>query len=142
MPLKMRIPKLRGFKQFTRRELDEVNVGKLNRFEANTVVDKEALASIGLVPKSSIGVALLGEGKVKFALTVKVERASKSAIEKVEKSGGKVEMSWVRKPMRKHKSADKKKAAKASSPSSEEPAVVAAEPVAVAESEEGAQETE
>jgi large subunit ribosomal protein L15 len=139
MPLKMRIPKLRGFKQFGRKELDEINVGKLNRFEPNSVVDKEAMVSIGLISKGSAGVVLLSEGKVKVALTVKVDRASKMAVEKVEKSGGKVEVLWVRKPRRTHKSADKKKTKTAVPSETETAEPVSAEPAA---SEVAVQETE
>jgi len=92
MPLQRRLPK-RGFVNVFREETAVVNVKELNRFEAGTVVDAEALRREGLVKGSCPGgVKLLGNGEVTRKLTVKVDRASKSAVEKVVAAGGTVEV--------------------------------------------------
>ncbi|HEY5191053.1 MAG TPA: 50S ribosomal protein L15 [Candidatus Deferrimicrobium sp.] len=92
MPLQRRLPK-RGFVNVFREETAVVNVKELNRFEAGSVVDAEALRREGLVKGSCPGgVKLLGNGEVTRKLTVKVDRASKSAVEKVVAAGGTVEV--------------------------------------------------
>jgi large subunit ribosomal protein L15 len=70
-----------------------VNVKELNRFEAGSVVDVEALRHEGLVKGACPGgVKLLGNGEVTRKLIVKVDRASKAAVEKVAAAGGTVEV--------------------------------------------------
>lgn len=92
MPLQRRLPK-RGFVNVFREETAVVNVKELNRFEAGSVVDAEALRREGLVKGTCPGgVKLLGNGEVTRKLTVKVDRASKSAVEKVVAAGGTVEV--------------------------------------------------
>ena len=92
MPLQRRLPK-RGFVNVFREETAVVNVKELNRFEAGSVVDAEALRREGLVKGSCPGgVKLLGNGEVTRKLTVKVDRASKSAVGKVVAAGGTVEV--------------------------------------------------
>jgi len=92
MPLQRRLPK-RGFVNVFREEMAVVNVKELNRFEAGSVVDVEALRREGLVKGSCPGgVKLLGNGEVIRKLTVKVDRASKAAVEKVVAAGGTVEV--------------------------------------------------
>jgi len=92
MPLQRRLPK-RGFVNVFREETAVVNVKELNRFEAGSVVDAEALRREGLVKGACPGgVKLLGNGEVNRRLTVKVDRASKSAVEKVVAAGGTVEV--------------------------------------------------
>lgn len=92
MPLQRRLPK-RGFVNVFRKETAVVNVEELNRFEAGSVVDAGALRREGLVKGDCPGgVKLLGNGEVTRKLTVKVDRASKSAVEKVVAAGGTVEV--------------------------------------------------
>jgi len=69
-----------------------VNVKDLNRFEASAVVDLEALKNAGLVRKAEGEVKVLGKGDLARALTVKVNEVSKTAKEKIESAGGKVEL--------------------------------------------------
>lgn len=92
MPLIRRLPK-RGFnnKRFARK-LAVLNVGALERFEPDTVVTPELLAESGLVKQAHNGVKILGEGEITKKLTVKVQAASRQAIEKIEAAGGKVEV--------------------------------------------------
>ncbi|WP_363315401.1 50S ribosomal protein L15 [Thermosulfurimonas sp.] len=92
MPLIRRLPK-RGFKNPFRVEYAVVNVRDLaRRFSAGEVVDVEALKRVGLVKGRGVRVKLLGDGEIDFALTVRVHAVSKSAKEKIEKAGGRVEI--------------------------------------------------
>lgn len=91
MPLYRRLPK-RGFNNHWAKEYAEINVKDLNRFENDTVVDFELLLQSGLVKQVKDGVKVLGNGELEKKLTVKAEKFSKSAAEKIEKAGGKVEV--------------------------------------------------
>lgn len=91
MPLYRRLPK-RGFKNIWGTVYDVVNLSDLNRFEAGSVVDIEAMIEAGLVKQVRDGVKVLGQGELNVALTVKADKFSRSAIEKIEKAGGKAEV--------------------------------------------------
>ena len=91
MPLYRRIPK-RGFTNRFAKEYAEVNVADLNRFEDGTVVDFDLMLQSGLVKQVKDGVKVLGNGELEKKLTVKAEKFSKSAAEKIEKAGGKAEV--------------------------------------------------
>ena len=91
MPLYRRLPK-RGFTNKWAKEYAEVNVKDLNKFEDGAVVDIDALLEAGLVGKKLDGVKVLGNGELEKKLTVKAEKFSKSAVEKIEKAGGKAEV--------------------------------------------------
>ena len=90
-PLYRRLPK-RGFTNHWAKEYAEINIKDLNRFENDTVVDFELLLATGLVKQVKDGVKVLGNGELEKKLTVKAEKFSKSAVEKIEKAGGKVEV--------------------------------------------------
>lgn len=92
MPLQRRIPK-RGFRNVFRKEYSIVNVKDLNRFDAGSVVDVDALRAAGIVKNVRDGVKLLGLGDVTRAVTVKVDKASKEAARKVAAAGGILEVS-------------------------------------------------
>ena len=92
MPLQRRLPK-RGFHNPFRKEYSIVNVGDLNRFEAGSVVDFDALRAAGIVKNVRDGVKLLGDGEVNRAVTVKVDKASREAARKVAAAGGTLEVS-------------------------------------------------
>lgn len=91
MPLQRRLPK-RGFTNIFAKRFAVVNIRDLARFENNTVVDEDVLAAEGLVKGRRDGVKLLGNGEIKAALEVKVHSVSRSAREKIEAAGGKVEV--------------------------------------------------
>jgi len=91
MPLYMRVPK-RGFKNPTRRVYALVKVGDLERFEPGTVVTPEALLEKGVVRKAEDGVKVLAGGELSRPLTVRAHRFSKSAVEAIERAGGKAEV--------------------------------------------------
>ena len=88
MPLYRRMPK-RGFsnKAF-RTELATVNVEQLGAFEDGATVTPESLVERGILHKLLDGVKVLGNGELKKKLTVKAQRFSGSAREKIIKAGG------------------------------------------------------
>jgi len=91
MPLARRVPK-RGFNNIFGTTYSVVNVSDLNSFNDGTVVDTELLVASGLVKKLNDGVKVLGNGELTSNVTVKAAKFSKSAIEKIEKAGGKAEV--------------------------------------------------
>jgi len=91
MPLFRRIPK-RGFKNRNRIIWTTVNVEDLNAFEANTVITPELLIECGMVKKFNDGIKVLGDGELNVGLTVKANKFTQSAIEKIEAAGGKAEV--------------------------------------------------
>ena len=91
MPLARRIPK-RGFNNIFATRYATVNVADLNKFTEGTVVDTELLCASGLIKKVCDGVKILGEGELNVKLTVKAAKFTKTALEKIEKAGGKAEV--------------------------------------------------
>ncbi|MBP5362221.1 MAG: 50S ribosomal protein L15 [Ruminococcus sp.] len=91
MPLARRIPK-RGFNNIFATKYAVVNVSDLNKFKDGTVVDAELLKATGLIKKEYDGVKILGNGDLTAKLTVKAAKFSQSAVEKIEKAGGKTEV--------------------------------------------------
>ncbi|QSX07472.1 50S ribosomal protein L15 [Alkalibacter rhizosphaerae] len=92
MPLARRLPK-RGFSNAKfRRDYAIVNVEDLNVFTANTEVTPELLKEAGLVKKTLTGIKVLGNGDINVSLTVKANKISKAAEEKIVSAGGKVEV--------------------------------------------------
>jgi large subunit ribosomal protein L15 len=92
MPLQRRLPK-RGFNNIFKKEFSEVNVGRLDRFEAGAELDGLMLEASGVISRlAKDGVKLLGSGKIDCALTLKVQGCSESARKKVEGAGGSVEI--------------------------------------------------
>ncbi len=92
MPLTQRVPKLRGFHNRFRVEYQVVNCGDLARFEADTVVDHEALRKAGLVRHPTRPVKLLADGDSPPRLTLQVDGASRAARRAVEEAGGRIEL--------------------------------------------------
>ena len=91
MPLTRRIPK-RGFNNIFAKKYSIVNVSDLSKFVDGTVVDTEMLIASGLIKKENDGVKVLGNGELTAKITVKAAKFSQSAIEKIEKAGGKAEV--------------------------------------------------
>ena len=91
MPLYRRLPK-RGFTNRNTKEIIAINVDALNRFEDGTEVTVDLLLSSGAISKAADGVKILGNGELEKKLTVKAEKFTKSAAEKIEKAGGKAEV--------------------------------------------------
>ncbi len=91
MPIHRRLPK-RGFTNIFADRVAIVNVRDLNRFESGSVVDEAALVGSGLVKGARDGIKLLGQGEIEHPLSVKVNRISATAREKIEAVGGNVEV--------------------------------------------------
>jgi len=93
LPLFRRLPK-RGFTNIFAKEYAIINIEDLNVFEDDTVVTPELLFEAGLVKKGKAvdGIKVLGNGEITKKLTVKAHKFSKSATEKIEAVGGKVEV--------------------------------------------------
>jgi large subunit ribosomal protein L15 len=97
MPLHRRLPK-RGFTNIFKTDYNEVNLGRVQtaidagKLDAGQLVTLEALVAAGVCAKARDGVKLLGGGELKAKVAFEVARASKSAVEAVEKAGGSVKM--------------------------------------------------
>jgi large subunit ribosomal protein L15 len=95
MPLHRRLPK-RGFNKPNARELNEVNLGRIQEAVAagklgtGEPVTVELLVAAGVVSKPRDGVKILGIGELTAKLTFQVAGASKSAVAAIEKAGGSV----------------------------------------------------
>ncbi|HBI02721.1 MAG TPA: 50S ribosomal protein L15, partial [Paenibacillaceae bacterium] len=90
-PLYRRLPK-RGFSNPNRKEYAIVNLDTLNRFEAGTVVTPELLVETGVVSNLRDGVKILGNGELNVKLTVKAQKFSETAVEKIAAAGGNTEV--------------------------------------------------
>ncbi len=98
MPLHRRLPK-RGFSNVMfARDLNEVNVGRIQqavdagKLDTAAPVTIEALVKAGVCSKPRDGVKLLGVGDLTAKLTFEVVAASKSAVAAIEKAGGAVKL--------------------------------------------------
>jgi len=88
MPLYRRIPK-RGFNHQPNVEYEILNIRDLFLVNKNEISIQD-LFDAGLVNNLYSKVKLLGDGEINKAITITVNKASKSAIEKIEAAGGKV----------------------------------------------------
>lgn len=91
MPLQRRIPK-RGFKNIFKKEFSIINLSDLQEFPAGSEVGPPDFIGAGLLRKVRYGVKLLADGEIDRAVTVRVHKASASAVQKIEAAGGKVEL--------------------------------------------------
>ena len=89
-PLYRRLPK-RGFKNKFAKTYTEVTLTMLNKSNA-TEVTAESLLEEGIIGKINDGIVVLGTGKLEKKLTVKAARFTKTAGEKIEALGGKIEV--------------------------------------------------
>lgn len=91
MPLQRRLPK-RGFNNIFKKTYALINLRDLEQFEADSTLDAKTLKEAGLVKRVQDGIKLLGQGEVSHPLRVKVNKASRTAVEKIEAAGGSVEL--------------------------------------------------
>jgi len=95
MPLYQRLPK-RGFNKPKRKSFAVVNLGLIQKFidagklNAKEELTEEALIASGLVRRKRDGIRVLAKGEISDTISLRVTGASKSAIEAIEKLGGKV----------------------------------------------------
>ena len=100
MPLHRRLPK-RGFNNLYAQDLNEVNLGRIQeavdagKLDKAATVTVESLVAAGIIARSRDGVKLLGVGELTAKLSFEVTRASKSAVEAVEKAGGSVSVVYA-----------------------------------------------
>jgi large subunit ribosomal protein L15 len=94
LPFYRRLPFMRGegFRPINRVEYNEINVETLAKFKAGTEVTPDLLAEHNMLHKNQNRVAILGNGDIKVALTVKAHRFTTSAKAKIEAAGGKTEV--------------------------------------------------
>jgi large subunit ribosomal protein L15 len=90
-PLFRRLPK-RGFNNLNRKEYAVVNLEVLNNFTDGTEVTPEVLMEYGIVKNSKSGIKILGNGEITVKLTVKANKFSQSAVDKIQAAGGKTEV--------------------------------------------------
>ena len=90
MPIHMRLPKLKGFKNPARKEYAVVNVTDLARlFPKGGEVSLDDLQAVGLVKKKEL-VKVLAQGDIDVAVKVSAHKFSGAAKEKIEAAGGSV----------------------------------------------------
>ena len=90
-PLMRRMPK-RGFKNISRKNIVALNVRDLERFENDSVVTIESLLESGLIKAVKDGVKILATGELTKALTIRIDKVSPAAAQKIVAAGGKVEV--------------------------------------------------
>ena len=97
MPLYRRLPK-RGFNAIKEKNIAILNLNKIQGFlDKKTISTKEILNSdllkkLRLISKNSIKLKVLGSGNIKEKINIEADLASKSAIEKLEKIGGSINL--------------------------------------------------
>jgi large subunit ribosomal protein L15 len=95
MPLYRRLPK-RGFNKPNQKHFAVVNLGLIEKFiaagklNAKEEITEDALVAAGLTSHKRDGIRVLAKGEIKTKVTLKVSGASASAVEAIEKAGGKV----------------------------------------------------
>ena len=90
MPLIRRLPKV-GFRNPNPTINQVVKLSNLDKFKNGTVITKELLKAEGLISSLNRPFKILGSGEIKKSLTIQGGTISKSAKDKIEKAGGKVE---------------------------------------------------
>jgi large subunit ribosomal protein L15 len=92
MPLIRRLPK-RGFNNAAfHKDYAVVNLSDLNEFKAGSVVNEESLREAKLIRGNFAGIKILGDGELKHALKIEVDKVSAGAREKIDKAGGTIEL--------------------------------------------------
>jgi large subunit ribosomal protein L15 len=88
MPIHMRLPKLKGFRNRFRTEYEVVNVGDIGRlFPQGGAIGVDELVAKGAVRKNSL-VKVLGDGELSVKVEVTAHKFSGSAREKITAAGG------------------------------------------------------
>ena len=97
MPLYRRLPK-RGFKKFNQENIAILNLDKIqffiNKKTINTseVLNSSSLKKLRLINKNSKKLKILGTGEIRDKINIEADLASKSALEKLEKIGGSIQL--------------------------------------------------
>ncbi len=97
MPLYRRLPK-RGFNSISRENIAILNLEKIQSYidkkniNPNEVLNSSSLKKLKLINKNSTKLKILGTGELKDKINIEADLASKSAIEKLEKIGGSIQL--------------------------------------------------
>ena len=97
MPLYRRLPK-RGFNPIGKKNIAILNLDKIQSYidkkniKSDDLVNTELLKKLKLINKNSIKLKILGSGNLKEKINIEADLASKSAIEKLEKIGGSIQI--------------------------------------------------
>ena len=91
-PLYRKFPHKKGFRSINRVNFSFVNVADFDNFDAGTEINAQVLIEAGIISDVKDGVKILGNGDITKAFTVKANKFSKSAEEKIKAAGGTVEV--------------------------------------------------
>ena len=97
MPLYRRLPK-RGFNPIGKKNIAILNLDKIQSYinkksiKTSDVLNSSLLKKLNLINKNSIKLKILGTGEIKDKVNIEADLASKSAIEKLEKIGGSIQL--------------------------------------------------
>ena len=97
MPLYRRLPK-RGFNPINRDDIAILNLDKIQSYidkkniKTSDTINSELLKKLKLIKKNSIKLKILGSGIIKDKINIEADLASKSAVEKLEKIGGSIQL--------------------------------------------------
>ena len=91
MPLHRRLPK-RGFTNVFKKHYAVINLRDLEKFDVKDPVTPELLLERGVIRNLRDGLKVLGDGELKAPLHVAAHHFSGSALEKIQKAGGKAEV--------------------------------------------------
>ena len=97
MPLYRRLPK-RGFNPITKEKIAILNLDKIQSYidkksiKSNETINSNLLKKLRLINKNSNKLKILGSGAIKDKINIEADLASKSAVEKLEKIGGSIQL--------------------------------------------------
>ena len=97
MPLYRRLPK-RGFNPITRNNIAILNLDKIQSYidkkniKSGDILNSDLLKKLKLINKNSKKLKILGSGEIKNKINIEADLASKSAVEKLEKIGGSIQL--------------------------------------------------
>ena len=111
-PLYRRLPKFQTNERPNRRLWAIVNLSDLESLSEHKQITPELLLEKGIIDSINDGLRVLGDGEIKFPVTIKANHFSHSAKEKIEKSGGKWELIQMNVKKEESKSRSKPKSKK------------------------------
>jgi|TARA_Y100000389_G_C17273474_1_gene419187 large subunit ribosomal protein L15 len=97
MPLYRRLPK-RGFNSIGKKNIAILNLDMIQfhidkkRFKSSDIINTNLLKKLNLINKNSVKLKILGSGEIKDKINIEADLASKSAVQKLEKAGGSIQL--------------------------------------------------
>ena len=97
MPLYRRLPK-RGFNPVSKDNIAILNLDKIQSYidkkniKSTDILNSDLLKKLSLINKNSVKLKILGSGVIKDKINIEADLASKSAVEKLEKIGGSIQL--------------------------------------------------